>query len=233
MKIFDSIVLSCEHATNVVPSCYKSLFHGYQKILQTHRAYDIGIRQVALYVKQYFHCLLFEFPITRLLIDANRSPGYRLYSEFSRPLSKPEKERLFRQYYQPYREKVTDAIRHNIQQGKTVLHLSLHSFTPVWKDKPRYGDIGILYDPSCPGEKQAAIRLQSEIAAHSNYAIRRNYPYRGISDGFTTWLRSFWSDRDYLGFEIEINQAILISAHPSAIRSLTNTICQSLHTFMQ
>ena len=39
--------------------------------------------------------------------------------------------------------------------------------------------------------------------------MRRNYPYRGSSDGLTTTLRGLFADPDYLGIEIEVNQALV------------------------
>lgn len=36
--------------------------------------------------------------------------------------------------------------------------------------------------------------------------VRRNYPYPGNADGFTTYLRKQFSLSKYVGIEIEINQ---------------------------
>ncbi len=36
--------------------------------------------------------------------------------------------------------------------------------------------------------------------------VRRNYPYRGNADGFTTYLRKKYPGSKYIGIEIEINQ---------------------------
>jgi len=38
------------------------------------------------------------------------------------------------------------------------------------------------------------------------WITRRNYPYLGCSDGFTTWLRQRFPERCYVGIELEINQ---------------------------
>ena len=39
--------------------------------------------------------------------------------------------------------------------------------------------------------------------------VRLNYPYRGDSDGLTTWLRRRHPAARYLGIELEINQALV------------------------
>jgi hypothetical protein len=36
--------------------------------------------------------------------------------------------------------------------------------------------------------------------------LRRNYPYRGISDSLVTHLRRRYGARGYVGMELEINQ---------------------------
>jgi hypothetical protein len=36
--------------------------------------------------------------------------------------------------------------------------------------------------------------------------VRKNYPYKGISDGLTTSLRKQYTQKNYCGIEIEINQ---------------------------
>jgi len=55
----------------------------------------------------------------------------------------------------------------------------------------RNADIGFLYDPRRPSEKELAQLWREEIKKQcSDYRIRMNYPYTGISDGFTTALRT-------------------------------------------
>ena len=58
--------------------------------------------------------------------------------------------------------------------------------------------------------------------------VRRNYPYRGAADGLTTALRRLFKPKDYLGLEIEINQALLASvSFHNVARTLVETIRQT------
>ena len=41
------VILSCEHADNVVPDCWRGVFVGHEGLLATHRGYDIGILSFA------------------------------------------------------------------------------------------------------------------------------------------------------------------------------------------
>ena len=36
--------------------------------------------------------------------------------------------------------------------------------------------------------------------------LRRNYPYRGVSDALVTHLRRRYGSRGYVGMELEVNQ---------------------------
>ena len=43
-------------------------------------------------------------------------------------------------------------------------------------------------------------------AAAPELVLRRNYPYRGVSDALVTHLRRRYGSRGYLGMELELNQ---------------------------
>src|SRR5690606_12505571 len=91
---------------------------------------------------------------TRLLVELNRSLHHpRLFSEISKPLSREEKRKVIRQHYTPYRQRAEQAIGEQIQSGDEVIHLSVHTFTPVLNGDVRKADIGLLYDPSRAAEK--------------------------------------------------------------------------------
>ena len=89
------------------------------------------------------------------------------------------------------------------------MHFSIHSFTPRLGHKVRNTDIGLLYDPARKTERKLCISLQDTMREISGeWNVRRNYPYRGNADGFTTWLRKKYNDKQYCGIEIEVNQKI-------------------------
>jgi hypothetical protein len=51
------------------------------------------------------------------------------------------------------------------------------------------------------------------------FSVRRNYPYRGTADGFTTYLRRQLSSSPYLGIELEINQRHVTISSPRKPRT--------------
>jgi len=219
------LLFSCEHAGNHVPRRYRHLFAGHEAVLQTHRAYDLGIYPVAWRLTRRLNRPLFACCVTRLLIDVNRSIGHRfLFSEFSRGLSIRQKQDLLDVYYRHYREGVTDAISQHTTRGHSVLHVSLHSFTPVLSQCVRNADIGLLYDPKRPMETRLARHLQGVLGTAVGLRVRRNYPYRGIADGFVTFLRKRFAGNMYTGLEIELNQRLFKKRGQAEVRPLIESL---------
>lgn len=224
-----ALILTCEHAVDTVPEKYASLFAPYNDLLSSHRGIDFGALKLAKYLAQQLSCDFFQANCTRLLIDCNRSLGRRCFSEVSQVLSPQDKQDIINQYYQPFRLSVMDCIQQHSEQGFKVWHLSIHSFTPVFNHQIRKADIGLLYDPQRPSEKTLAQLWKKAIKKQDPaYKIRMNYPYAGISDGFTSALRKRYSDEQYLGLEVESNQAL--TQDSQALDKLKNIFSSSLIT---
>ena len=174
---------------------------------------------------------LFSSTTSRLLVELNRSLGHSsLFSEFTSPLSADQRQQIVEKYWRPYRDEVTAHLERLVSAGQRVIHLSIHSFTPVWDGKHRRTRIGLLYDPRRSNERsyctgwKAALREQCP-----EYTIHSNQPYKGISDGFTTWLRrhlaSIGGDGTYAGMEVEINQALIYPSTVSRINAMAELLC--------
>jgi len=228
MKNTAGVVLTCEHAGNRIPSAYRYLFAGKSPVLSTHRALDIGAFRVAQRISYILQKKLFSCHTSRLLIEVNRSRGHPdLFSEFSRILQDSDKARLLQAIYDPYRKSVKQYMKRLIRRGHTILHLSIHSFTPELHGIKRNVDIGILYDPARTAEKVFALEYQDSLRQATGLRIRRNYPYRGCADGFTTELRRNFEPFLYRGIEIEFNQE-LISKSLSMADDLAEKVCRAL-----
>lgn len=199
-------VLSCEHGGNEIPPAYAPLFKEAQEILQTHRGWDPGalnLYKLLTPLADYSH----HSTVSRLLVELNRSLHHpNLFSAYTKILPGKEKQQLLGMYYQPYRKAVQEAIHEFIEQQSTVVHLSIHSFTPVLHGDERKADIGLLYDPKRSLEKSVCQEWKALLQEHlPQFTIRYNYPYRGNADGFTTYLRKQFPN-SYGGIELELNQ---------------------------
>lgn len=207
------LLLTCEHGGNRVPREYRGLFRGREGLLRTHRGYDAGALAVAERLADGLRAPLHAATVSRLVVDLNRSPGHpRLFSEATRGLDERERSRLLRLYYLPYRRAVEAAARARTARGCRVVHISLHSFTPVLRGEVRRADIGLLYDPGRAREVRFCASLSARLAELlPRLRIRRNYPYRGVSDGLVAFLRRRFDPSAYAGVELEINQRIVRS----------------------
>jgi predicted N-formylglutamate amidohydrolase len=209
-------LVTCEHAGHRVPARYADLFHGHSDLLLSHRGWDPGALSLARMLARALGAPLRFSLTTRLLVDTNRSPGHPgVFSEVSRSLSGPERERVMRRYHARHMGRVHEVLRGWEGSGDLVVHLGIHSFTPVWEGREREVDIAVLFDPDRALEARFAARWTATMAlALPELRVRQNQPYHGADDGLTTSLRENLPADRYLGIELEVSQAVTGSESP-------------------
>ena len=227
------VLISCEHASNRVPSELRGLGLS-KRHLEDHIAWDRGaaIMAKAIAARLGAPCHLGRW--SRLVIDLNRSPDHpKLVAPVSFEVKIPgnqeadavEISRRQRRWWKPYRERATADVSRLIARHGRCLQLSIHSFTPVVDGVTRRADIGLLYDPAHAGERAFAKRLRAALAP-SGLGIYMNEPYRGTSDGFTTSLRARHPHARYAALEVETNQRLLRT--PAAARRVARLVADAL-----
>ena len=221
----DSLLLTCEHAGNRIPREYASLFRGAADAVASHRGWDPGALDVARAVAKKLGVPLPAVAWSRLLVESNRSPtNRRIWSKYTADLPRAERDRILDRYWWPHRRAVEAAVRDGVAQGRRVVHIAVHSFTPVLDGETRNAEIGLLYDPARPGERALCRRWQEILREMDpTLRVRRNYPYQGNADGLATWLRREFPDADYAGVELELNQALLASQRCRALKPVLAT----------
>ena len=223
MKNAPALMITCEHASNALPDFVLRAFRDSDGIpddvLASHRGYDIGAYKIfSILVKRLKPDFHSASKFSRLVVDMNRSSTSKsFYSEYTSSLPNTVKARML-SLWEKYREKIESFVAGKIPEKQRkaakeaplkVIHLGIHSFTPVLNGIERDADVGILYDPSRPAEAQIAENLIKSIKERAPWLkIRKNYPYLGKSDGLTTTLRQKFG-ASYAGLEIEINQKLL------------------------
>lgn len=148
---------------------------------------------------------------SRLFVEANRSPNNRrIWSRFTESLPREERRRILERWWRPHRQAVEHAAAEAIAQGHRVVHVAVHSFTPELDGEVRNADLTLLYDSRRKQEARLCRRWVTILhQLDPNLRMRYNYPYRGAADGLTTWLRKRHPETNYLGIELEINQALV------------------------
>lgn len=228
------LLITCEHASRDIPEEYLGLFKPFSKVLKTHKGWDIGALGV-------YDALVEAFPRSyhqrahwsRLLIDLNRSLNHKnLFSVATKSLSKTAQGQIIKLYYEPYRRLFETHLKRQMKHEKQVIHIAVHSFTPILNGKKRIADVGILYDPSRQAEVNLAqawrLALQAEMPT---LRIRMNYPYWGKTDGFCTAIRKQYPNQRYIGIELETNQALFRSAKKA--NRLKSVLADSLQAVLR
>lgn len=223
-----ALVLTCEHGGNRIPAPWRALFHDQQARLDSHQGHDIGALACARALARRLDVQLWAAETSRLLIDLNRSPHHpRLFSDITRHLPATDRQRILETCYLPHRQRVTRHIHDLIAAGHRVLHVGVHSFTPVLDGVERNTDLALLYDPARPLEARLCARWRDALRKDGRFRVHSNRPYRGVSDGFTRYLRTCFRPADYAGVELELNQRLL-TRPGTAIRSLHDLLASTL-----
>lgn len=205
------LLLTCEHGGNKVPSTHRSLFKDAAVVLRSHRGWDPGALGLFDLLKgdadAHYHSTT-----SRLLVELNRSPHHpALFSRFTKALPLADRKKLLERYYLPYRAAVEAQVAQWTAKREPVMHVAVHSFTPVLNGEVRTLDLGLLYDPARKAEKRWAERWREDLLAiDQTVEVRMNKPYLGKADGFPTHLRKLHRTH-YAGIELEVNQGHLVN----------------------
>ncbi len=211
-----------------MPARYRSLLARAARALASHRGYDRGALALARALARQLRAPLYAATTTRLLVDHNRSATHAAcFSRYTRDLPRDAKTRMLGELYWPHRREIERAVQREVGAGRRVLHVAVHSFTPVLRGERRSADLGLLYDPARAAERALCARWRGELRElDPGLRVRLNYPYRGTSDGLTTALRRALPDPLYAGIEIELNQRLLAST--SGRRRAATALCAVL-----
>ena len=136
-----NLLLIADHASNYIPKKYNNLGVSKKEIL-THKAYDPGVKDLALNLSNKLNSYLILGDYSRLLIDFNRDLNDpTLISAISdrklilgnKKITKQERTNRINIIYRPYHEK----IKKKILEKKINVIISLHSFNPIFKGKKK------------------------------------------------------------------------------------------------
>lgn len=218
-----ALVLSCEHASNRVPQGV-ALGVG-SEVLDSHIGYDVFALDFAQALALRRGAPLFAGQVSRLVVDLNRHPlhpdliplrAFGMPVPGNGDLNEEGRARRLAAFYRPYRHGVRLACADAAAAHGAVLHLSVHSFTPVLYGQVREVEVGVLFDPAGDFERRCAEALLVALG-DAGLDARANLPYAGVDDGLTTWLRGELGGDRYAGIELEIGQGLSPTARWRAL----------------
>jgi predicted N-formylglutamate amidohydrolase len=179
------IFLLCDHASNALPPGGLGLNPA---LLSTHIAYDIGAAAVTRALADAYGAPAVLGSWSRLLIDLNRgADDPTLVMKLSdgsiipgnRDAGSAEVARRIAEFHAPYHAAIEAALD---RIGPDAVLVSMHSFTPAWKGRPRPWEVGILYDR----DVRLAVPLMARLA-DAGFIVGDNEPYSGALEGDTLW----------------------------------------------
>ena len=181
-----NLLLIADHSSNYIPKKYNNLGVSKREIL-THKAYDLGVRDLAINLSNKLNSYLVLGDYSRLLIDCNRDLNDpTLISAISdrklilgnKKITKQERINRINNIYKPYHEK----IKKKILEKKINAIVSLHSFNPIFKGKKRKLKYGILSNQ----DRRLSDLLLNELITKKNI-VGDNEPYKGSLIGDTLY----------------------------------------------
>ena len=144
----NQILIIADHASNYLPEEKNNL--GLSNFfLNQHIAFDIGVKELSLDLSNRLKCKVIQGKYSRLLIDLNRDlddptiiPEIvdRKIIPGNIGLSKSEVRLRVKKMYNKYHYEIDRTIK----KEKVKVILSLHSFNPIFKNKKRLLEFGIL-----------------------------------------------------------------------------------------
>ncbi|HHV69589.1 MULTISPECIES: N-formylglutamate amidohydrolase [Brucella] len=174
-------LLVCEHASNFIPETFDGLGLD-ADALRAHIAWDPGAVEVARRLASSLNAPLVESQLSRLLIDCNRPlDAHDLIPEISETTVVPgnhalnSMERMARidLSHRPFHTAVEQIISRRAQRGLPSWIVTIHSFTPIYRDVPRPWQIGIIHDEDDRIGKPLIEALRKDDTLH----VGVNEPY--------------------------------------------------------
>jgi len=178
-----ALLLLCDHAANALPAAYGRLGLT-RELFDTHIAYDIGAAHVTRALAEAYGAAAVLGRWSRLLIDLNRGPDdptlvMKLSDGSIIPgnasVDAAEMARRIALFHAPYHDAIATEIDRILNLGRDrrgPILISMHSFTPAWKGKPRPWEVGVLWDRDGRLAGPLMVRLRE-----AGFVVGDNEPY--------------------------------------------------------
>jgi predicted N-formylglutamate amidohydrolase len=184
------ILLICEHASNNLPTRYGAL--GLSPAdLESHIAWDPGALGVAGGLSRLLDAPLIFATVSRLVLDLNRDPSApdsitTLSERTTVPgnvdLDPAERAQRVREVYDAFHGSVDEFADARMASGEISAVVSIHSFTPVYRDIQRPWEIGLIFDR----DERFARGVEAGLRRDHGLTVGMNQPYSPADRVFHT-----------------------------------------------
>lgn len=213
-------VLACDHASNRFPDRYRDLgLTPHQRLM--HVAWDPGAFAVALELSSLLDAPLVASTVSRLVIDCNRDQdapdlipviSERTDIPGNKGVGDNERAERIGAFHAPFHEALDSVLDARRAAGIETLLVTVHSFTPVYKDEPRPWPIGLIH----PRDERFTAALRDALADDDEgLNIGWNQPYSALN-GVTYTLEHHGDGRGLEATMIEIRHDEILE--PEGVR---------------
>jgi predicted N-formylglutamate amidohydrolase len=184
------ILLICEHASNCLPARYGTLGLEPDE-RESHIAWDPGALGVAKELSRLLDAPLIHATVSRLVLDLNRDPSapdsiWTLSERTTIPgnldLDEGERARRVREVYDAFHDEVDTFADARMTEGRLGAVVSIHSFTPVYRDVPRPWHVGLIFDR----DERYARSVETGLKRDPALIVGMNEPYSPADRVFHT-----------------------------------------------
>jgi len=221
-------VLTCEHARGQLPPGIRTNTAD-RGVLRTHFGWDIGAWGLTSEIARLLGTGATGGRWSRLWIDLNRPAGDPLLIReeveghglsWNAGIDEREVARRYAETHAPYHEEIDREIAHRLSHGVRPVLLAIHTYTPVWKGRPRRFDAGVLYDEN---RREAACLVAA--LRKTGLEVRYNQPYSG-KRGLMYSIDRHGRHHRLPCLELEINQALF--SQPRRTATLARTVARGM-----
>jgi predicted N-formylglutamate amidohydrolase len=176
------LIFICDHASNRLPPEYGTLGLD-PALLATHIASDIGAADITCTLASRFGAPAVLARWSRLLIDLNRGEDDpTLVMKLSdgsiisgnRKADAAEIANRIAHFHRPYHARIAEEIGAMIGRSIVPVLISMHSFTPLWKEFARPWEVGVLWDRDA-----RLARPLIDALTRAGFRVGDNEPYSG------------------------------------------------------
>lgn len=210
------MILLADHAMNKVPLQYANLGLP-QTAFERHIGFDIGVENLTRRLAAILGIPAVMSCFSRLLIDPNRGEDDpTLIMKISdgaiipanHPLSGDERQERLDRYHRPYHQAIAGTIaKVEEASGRAPLVLSLHSFTPIWKNFIRPWHAAVLWDT----DYRAVRPLIEMLEEDPDLVVGDNEPYDGALKGDTLYRHCMFKGIAHI--LLEVRQDLIADTH--------------------
>ena len=182
------LFLTCDHASRAVPRSLGQLGLAPEQY-DRHIAYDIGAEAITRILSDTLDAPGILAGFSRLVIDVNRPLGHpqsvpaisdRTQIPANMGISNADLDQRISMLFDPYHGAIAESMANLWHRGPAPVLLSIHSFTPHFKNQKRPWDVGILWknDPRLPEPLM-------EKLVQRGFCVGNNKPYSALDLAYT------------------------------------------------